>query len=121
MNEAVVRDRLLLMLAGGLVACGSQSDLVRDTTAIGNGARNLGGRLCRTRFVRTTRDLGRSGVLVADADPEVVTQSLAHADAVAEIREVRATIPERVAALAGVGGGSEPAVCESGRLRRTTS
>ena len=100
MQEAEQCDRLLLMSTGRLVAQGSEADIVGSTTAVA----------VRTHdWARAFEALNAAGapvvlvgraIRVADAEPAELGRILAAAGIDATLEPVRATIEERMLALA---------------------
>ena len=100
MQEAQQCDRLLLMAGGRLVAEGSETEIVGDTTAV---------QVATAEWARTFDALSRAGlpvtlagtdVRVADIPAAEVERALAAAEIEAEVRAVPATIEERMTVLA---------------------
>lgn len=99
MQEARQCDRLLLMAGGHLVAQGTETDIVGDTAAVEVETRE---------WARAFETLGSAGVLVTldgrsvravDASTESVVEVLVAAGVDADVRSVRATLEEKMAAL----------------------
>ena len=100
LSEAVECDRLLLMSGGRLVAQGSQADLVGDTRALEIKTETWEDAFAALSAADQMVTLEGTGVRVADADADLVRKILDQAQVAAAVREVPATIEERMAALA---------------------
>lgn len=106
MQEAQQCDRLLLMADARLVGQGSEADIVAGTTAV---------EVSTPDWTRAFDALGAAGlpvtlagtaVRVADVPVARIRQALADAAVPAEVRQVPATIEERMTVLAAAGAGS---------------
>ncbi len=100
MQEAEQCDRLLLMSDGVLVAQGSEADVVGGTTATEVVCDNWAAAFSALQSAGAPVMLAGRSVRVADGDPEALRAALAAAGLHGEVRQVPATIEERMAVLA---------------------
>lgn len=100
MEEAQECDRLLLMSAGGLVAHGSETDIIGDTRAMSVTTDDWQQAFAALNSANVPVILSGRAIRVADTDPDDLHRILDQAGIAATITPVPATIEEKMLVLA---------------------
>ncbi|WP_344661300.1 ATP-binding cassette domain-containing protein [Catenulispora subtropica] len=99
MQEAEQCDRLILMSRGKAVASGTEADIIGDTTALEIDTDSWSETFAVLDRARLPVTLAGTRVRIADTPRDVVERALAGDEVAATIREVPATLEEKMTAL----------------------
>ncbi|HLK42612.1 MAG TPA: ABC transporter ATP-binding protein [Thermoleophilia bacterium] len=106
MQEAQQCDRLLLMSRGAAVAEGSEADIIGDTTACEVDAPDWAAVFSALDLEGLPVTLAGRHVRIADTPSCVIEEALARAGITARVRQVRATLEEKMTVLDRAGHGA---------------